>query len=78
MKTKIQKWGNSLAIRIPKLFVESLYVEHNDISNIYLNDKKLAAFPTREYTLEELLSEITEDNVHEEITTGKPVGKEIW
>lgn len=80
MKTKIQKWGNSLAIRIPKSLAQYIHLKNNDSVELTFNQGKLIISPIKdeEYTLEELLSGITANNVHGEIDMGKPVGKEIW
>ena len=80
MKTKVQKWGNSLAIRIPKLFAQNIHLGNNDSVELSLDKGKLVVSPIidEEYTLEKLLSGVTKDNIHNEIDMGKPVGKEIW
>jgi antitoxin MazE len=79
MKTKVQKWGNSLAIRIPKLFAQNIRLRSDDRVELVLKNGKLIISPIidEEYTLEGLLSGVTADNVHSEIDMGKPVGKEI-
>ena len=80
MRTKVQKWGNSLAIRIPKLFAQDIRLRNDDRVELFVRNGKLIISPItdEEYTLEELLSGVTVDNVHSEIDMGKPVGKEIW
>jgi len=80
MRTKVQKWGNSLAIRIPKLFAQNIRLRNDDRVELLLKNGKLIISPIidEEYTLEGLLSGVTADNVHSEIDMGKPVGKEIW
>ena len=80
MRTKVQKWGNSLAIRIPKLFAQNIRLRNDDRVELLIENGKLIISPIidEEYTLEELLSGVTVDNLHSEIDMGKPVGKEIW
>ena len=81
MKSKIQKWGNSLAVRIPKSFAAQTEIEQNSIIDLSVEDGKIIVEPERKkpkYTLEELLDGITEENLHGEIDFGKPVGKELW
>lgn len=80
MKSRIQKWGNSLALRIPKTFAEEAGLGENVPVELALVRgrvvvKPLAAEPPK---LEELLRGITSDNVHGEWPTGPAVGKEIW
>ncbi|CAN5663687.1 AbrB/MazE/SpoVT family DNA-binding domain-containing protein [soil metagenome] len=81
MKSKIQKWGNSLAIRIPKPFAVQTEIEQNSIIELSVIDGKIVVEPEKKkpkYTLEELLDGVTEENLHGEIDFGKPIGKEIW
>ena len=80
MKLKIQKWGNSLALRIPKALAIEANVESGSTVDLSLSDGELKIEPIedREYTLEELLSGITTENIHDEVPTGTPQGKESW
>lgn len=80
MKARIQKWGNSLALRIPKVFAEEAGLGEDvsvELSFVRgrLVVKPLTAEPP---SLVELLSGITADNMHGEWPTGPAVGKEIW
>lgn len=80
MLIQIQKWGNSLAIRIPKSFAKETAIDQGSLMDLSLVGGKLVATPITEteYSLEALLAEVTEENIHTEIDTGEPVGKEIW
>jgi antitoxin MazE len=80
MRTQIQKWGNSLALRIPKSFAANSNIEEGSIVDMSLVEGKLVIEPISEptYTLDELLTGITKKNIHAEVDTGRPVGKEIW
>ena len=80
MHTKIQKWGNSLALRIPKSFADEINLDNNVAVNLALVDGKLVVTPTTSpsFILEDLLAGITDDNVHTEIVTGHSVGREVW
>lgn len=80
MKTRIQKWGNSLALRIPKSFAQEVGFESSSPVDILLEDGKLIVVPEAgsRFLLEELLQQVTKDNLHDEVRTGTPVGKEIW
>jgi antitoxin MazE len=80
MKTRIQKWGNSLALRIPKSFADEIGLEQNSSVQLMLKKGTLVVTPEAEHkwTLEELLSEVTEDNIHHEWETGPARGEEIW
>lgn len=80
MKAKIQKWGNSLAIRIPKPFAEELGVEQNAEVELSLEDEELVIRPLfrGHFSLSDLLGEITDENLHGEVETGERVGSEVW
>lgn len=81
MKTKAQKWGNSLAIRLPKALAEQAGVIENDTLDMEVTDAGMIVLkPHRrpKYRLKELLKDMTKKNMHEEIDLGKPVGREIW
>jgi len=80
MVTKIQKWGNSLALRIPKSFAAEAKVVAGSTVDISVANGRLVVRPTRrpQYVLRELLKGIKPGNLHEEVSTGKRVGVEAW
>lgn len=79
MQARIQKWGNSLAIRIPKPFALAVGLEQNSLVAVTVSEGKLVLEPVRPvYSLEELLAQVTQDNLHQEIETGSAVGSEAW
>ena len=77
MMTKIQKWGNSLGIRIPNLYVKEFDLRNGSSVEIVEEEGKLVIKPGK-LTLEQLLSQVTEENIHEPWETGPSVGKEEW
>lgn len=80
MKTQIQKWGNSLAVRIPKAFANDLGLDQDSTIELALEDGCLVLKPTAlpKYDLGSLLSRVTEDNCHGEYDFGGPTGNERW
>jgi antitoxin MazE len=80
MQIQIQKWGNSLAFRIPKSFAIETNIEEGSVVDISIEDGKLVITPTSKpkYSLDELLSKINKKNIHEEVDTGAATGKESW
>ena len=80
MLTKIQKWGNSLALRIPKTFADEAGLDSNSPVEIRIVDGQIHIVPIQEniYDLDTLLVDITPDNLHNEIDTGDAVGSEGW
>ncbi len=79
MKAKIQKWGNSLAVRVPKGIAEEAGVKSNDVVEMKVEDGKIVLLPeiTLAYRLDDLLERITDENLHAVLETGEPVGQEI-
>ena len=80
MTTKVQKWGNSLAVRIPKAFVKEAHVAYGTPVDLTVDDGKIIINPHAEpeYRLEDLLKGVSKGNLHAEVTTGKAVGREAW
>jgi len=80
MKTRIQKWGNSLALRIPKAFAIESGIDQDTLVDVILRDGKLIVtpLPTSRVTLEVLLAGITDSNRHDEHDLGVAVGNEVW
>ncbi len=80
MKTRVQKWGNSLALRIPKSFATEAGLQRETTIEISLADGKLIITPVAkpELTLEQLLAKVTKQNLHHEVNTGHAAGNETW
>lgn len=79
METKIQKWGNSLAVRLPKAFAEQTGIENGSDVQISIQDGKIILVPVKDRAklLDAMLEKIDESTVHSEISFGNPVGKEL-
>ncbi|MDO8660013.1 MAG: AbrB/MazE/SpoVT family DNA-binding domain-containing protein [Candidatus Parcubacteria bacterium] len=80
MTTKIQKWGNSLAVRIPNEFAKNLNWSEGAVVNFQqLSDRVIITSSRPEYTLEQMIKGITKKNRHKLVWgDDKPRGKEIW
>ena len=80
MKTRVQKWGNSLALRIPKSFAAEVGLEKESSVEVSLADGKLIVTPVSrpKPTLKQLLAKVTQENLHREVDTGSAVGNETW
>ncbi len=80
MRVQIQKWGNSLALRIPKPFAEDAGVREGSIVDVSVSEGRLVAAPLRagKARLKDLLGKITKANLHGEVETGPAVGREGW
>jgi len=80
MLTKVQRWGNSLALRIPKAFALDAQLENDSIVEISVVDGQIIVKPVSapSWSLEELLAGINKKNIHQEIDTGLAMGNEVW
>ena len=79
MKSKVQMWGNSLAVRIPKLLANGLNMAEGKAITISAKRGQLIIEPAEKaLKLKDLIGEVTEENIHSEIDTGAPKGKEVW
>jgi antitoxin MazE len=78
------KWGNSLAVRIPKAVADALKVSDGKRAEISVENGILVLRPIVKpprkprYTLDELLSGMTKENVPQEVDWGPPRGNEAW
>ena len=80
MLAKVQKWGNSLALRIPTVFAKDARLTTGSEVDLSILDGKLIIAPASEpsYSLTTLLKRVTNRNRHSEIDTGDAVGQEAW
>jgi antitoxin MazE len=76
----ISKWGNSLAVRIPATFAETVGLEEGTVVDLQVRAGRLIVIPAQshKYDLQELIDQITPKNRHQLVDWGKPVGKETW
>ncbi len=80
MRAKIQKWGNSLAVRLPKAITKKAGLGIEDEVDVDVEDTgKVVLLPRvrKIYRLEELLAGITPSNLHDEMDFGEPRGREM-
>lgn len=80
MRAQVQKWGNSLALRIPKALAIETHLEQGSEVELSLTDGALVVTPARQptYLLESLLAGVTRANRHGEVDHGAPAGREAW
>ena len=78
MKVQVQKWGNSLALRIPKSFAVESNIAQGSTVEVSLENGRIVVFPVAEpeLSLDEMLAQITAENLHGEVKTGSSVGRE--
>jgi len=80
MKTRVQRWGNSLAVRIPKSFAEEVGLQDDSPVNLRLDQGKLVLEPSSPPapSLDDLLRKVRKSNLHAEVDTGPAQGREVW
>ncbi|MFW6057179.1 MAG: AbrB/MazE/SpoVT family DNA-binding domain-containing protein [Chloroflexota bacterium] len=80
MKTRVQKWGNSLALRLPKRFAEEIGITRESHVEMTVRDGAIVIAPERtpHYELDQLVAAITPDNIHRAVETGPAMGDEEW
>ena len=80
MHAKIQKWGNSLALRIPTAFARDTHLTSGSEVDLSIHDGKILIDPAPEpdYSLSALLKGVTDENRHTEVDPGEAVGNEAW
>jgi antitoxin MazE len=78
MTATIQKWGNSLALRIPTAVAKQIHVQEGDPVLLKVGNSTLTIKPApKRLNLDELLSKVTPQNLHSATDWGADVGKEI-
>ena len=79
MQTQIGKWGNSLAVRLPRSYTKDLGLAEGMELEVSVVDGGLLLRPQKQkYSLEELVAQISPENLHEETDWGPAVGRESW
>lgn len=79
MRTRVQKWGNSLAVRIPKPFAEGAGLRPSSEVEVSLERGEVRLSPVRpRWKLQQLLAGVRKKNLHAEVDAGPAVGREAW
>jgi antitoxin MazE len=78
MRTKVQRWGNSLGVRIPRSVAAEARVAAGSTVSIAAERGGFMVRRVRDrrHRLDDLLEQITDENIHDEVATGAPVGRE--
>lgn len=80
MTSRVQKWGNSLALRIPKPLAADAGLKDNSPVELSLCEGRLVITPVAKpaVSLDDLLAKVTKKNLHREVDTGPARGREVW
>ena len=80
MRKKINKWGNSLGLRIPKLVAAEVGLEEHSLVSLTIVNGSIVISPERDTPpkLKAMLNQVTKENLHAEVNTGPAIGREAW
>lgn len=80
MNSKVQKCGKNLAVQIPKSFAKEAHLDEGSTVTVMVQGGKLIVDPkpAQKLSLDKLLKKVTKKNLHPEVDSGKPVGREVW
>ena len=80
MQGVVKKWGNSAAVRIPAAVLEAAQVCLDQPVDVREEGGRIVIEPMRahRYSIESLVADVTDENLHRSIAMGKPIGQEIW
>ena len=76
MRGTVKKWGNSAAVRMPISVMEEARLSIDQAVDIRAEGGRIIIEPVQAFDLDELLAGVTDENIHEEVSFGAPVGKE--
>jgi len=76
----IKKWGNSAAVRIPSSVLEAAHVRMDQAVDVREEAGRIVIEPLgpARYDIDILIAGITDENRHEPVEMGKPLGQEVW
>lgn len=78
MTTIVQKWGNSLALRIPSAFAKDIHLHQGSEVEVAVVGGNMLIKPRKKPTLSQLLDGVTAQNIHAEQDYGGKAGLETW
>ena len=80
MKTAVRRWGNSLALRIPRAYASETRISDGSEVELTVKSGAMVVQPVfrKRHSLAALLRRVTSSNRHASISTGVSVGREVW
>jgi antitoxin MazE len=80
MRARIQKWSNNKALRMPKARADEVGLTDNSPVELSLRENRevIAPLTRPDYVLDELLAQVTDENLHREVDTGPAVRAQVW
>jgi len=77
METTVQAWGNSLGVRIPSIYAKKLKLQKGETVTFELMSDQIILKKNKD-SLENLVNQISEENLHKETPVGSVIGNEVW
>lgn len=78
MTVHVQKWGNSLGVRIPKAIARQTSIREGAELEVLSDGERVILQPPKVPTLKQLLAQMKPANRPESVDWGEPVGREAW
>lgn len=80
MTTIVQKWGNSLALRIPSALAKDIHLHQGSMVDVAVVEGEMVVKPRgrSKISLSKMLKGITKNNRHSEQNAGGAAGREVW
>lgn len=80
MQMTLESWNGGLGLRIPDPLVTAAHLRAELVVDVVVQDGRLVVTPVSSAAdrLNELLAQVTDENLHEEFETGPAVGREAW
>jgi antitoxin MazE len=78
MRATISRWGNSLALRIPKSAIDAAGLHEGDVVDVQEDGGVLRIARTRRIDIDEMIESLDPATIHAEVNWGPPVGREVW
>lgn len=80
MNATVQKWGNSLALRIPKSLAGDVDLRQGSVVELNIVEGEMIVKPKKErkLSLRQMVRRITKKNLRAETEWGRPMGREMW
>lgn len=80
MEARLQKWGNSIGIRIPSNILKALNLKENDIIDLIQEEEKIVISKSqkKKISLRERFKEYNDKNLAKDFSWDEPKGREIW
>ena len=77
MQAVVQKWGNSLGLRIPSIWAKDNQIKNGSKIEVIAEKGRMIILPQKK-SLEDMMEQVTDQNLHAEIETFEAAGKEEW